>query len=683
MRLTIFSILQVFVSALISQTQVELPKVFSDHMFDKVGAGLRQQARAASYSVSLHDISLFTDDYKKMLRSAIAGQAIGNITYSSDLKFRVTGTVDMGNFIIENVTYQSQEDVYVTANIYRPKEEGVYPAVITTHGHWANGRRTEIVQTTAQLLALNGFVCLAVDAWGVGERASNPLQHEYHGSNLGASLMNVGNTLLGLQLVDNIRGVDLLSSLPYVDAQNIGATGASGGGNQAMWLAAMDERVKAVVPVVSVGTFESYVMNSNCACELLPNGLTFTEEDGVLGLIAPRALNILTAMNDANPSFTYAQMKRSFENAHKIYGSKDAEDNITYNLYNRGHGYWDEMQMEMLSFFTKHLKSNNGQDLINVSEVQLQSIDRLACYPKGKLDVQILTTEAFCKVKGAELKNQLLTSEKIDALAKKNELKKILSIDGKNKVKSVKRYPTDGAWERIIIETSSGRLIPILHKHPRSGVEYTIVACSKGKAFISVKDLEVLMSEEQGAILVDLWGIGESQSTEAQEIDGVLPAFHTLSRSSLWLGQPVIGRWVDELNIVIALVCENLDGIVVRIQSDKEVAIAALLRNVISDDNIELALNDLPNSYLFDNRQGVDYYNMSAHLPHILEWGDISLALALVQKGISISNLCTMSGREITNEELRKMGDEVTFLQQKMKIKESVIEINKNIITLK
>src|SRR5690606_8902254 len=77
-------------------------------------------------------------------------------------------------------------------------------------------------------------------------------QEEYHGGNLGASLFNIGETLMGMQLTDNVRALDFLCSLPMVDTQRIGVTGASGGGNQSMWLAALDERIKAVVPVVSV-----------------------------------------------------------------------------------------------------------------------------------------------------------------------------------------------------------------------------------------------------------------------------------------------------------------------------------------------------------------------------------------------------------------------------------------------
>src|SRR5690606_27507320 len=185
-------------------------------------------------------------------------------------------------------------------------------------------------QAIGHSLAKNGYVCLIMDAWGAGERTTEHEVHEYHGGNLGASMMNLGETLLGMQVTDNIRGVDLLSSLPYVDENNIGATGASGGGNQAMWLAALDERVKATVPVVSVGTFQSYILNSNCVCELLPRGLTFTEEAAVLGLIAPRALKIMSAFKDANLAFNPTQMFRSYHPLSTIYDDMEASDKLSY-----------------------------------------------------------------------------------------------------------------------------------------------------------------------------------------------------------------------------------------------------------------------------------------------------------------------------------------------------------------
>jgi hypothetical protein len=195
-----------------------------------------------------------------------------------------------------------------------------------------------------------------MDPWGAGERTTNFGEFEYHGGNLGASLMNIGRTLLGIQVSDNMRGVDYLASLPYVDSVNIGATGASGGGNQTMWLAAIDDRIKAAVPVVSVGTFESYVLGHNCICEVLVDGLTYTEASGVLGLMAPRALKMHNHKRESNPAFFPEEMLRTYKNAKPIFELHGARDKISYDLFDLTHGYFQENREGMIGWFDLHLK---------------------------------------------------------------------------------------------------------------------------------------------------------------------------------------------------------------------------------------------------------------------------------------------------------------------------------------
>ncbi len=228
--------------------------------------------------------------HRKKLRSELLQSSGVKINHSLPLDIHETGSIKMNGYTIKKIYFQTRPKVYATADLYVPDGKGIFPAIINMHGHWPNGKAGEMVQPRAHELALNGYVCLNIDAWGAGERTTIHGIDEYHGSNLGASLLNIGESLLGNQLTDNMRGVDLLCSLPYVDKNNIGATGASGGGNQTMWLSALDERIKASMPVVSVGTFQSYIMGSNCVCELMPEGLTYTEESGVLALTAPRSI---------------------------------------------------------------------------------------------------------------------------------------------------------------------------------------------------------------------------------------------------------------------------------------------------------------------------------------------------------------------------------------------------------
>src|SRR5262249_18073645 len=151
-----------------------------------------------------------------------------------------------------------------------------------------------------------------------GERYTRPAPGTYHGALYGSTLWPSGHTLLGMQAYDNRRAVDYLCSRPEVDRERIGITGASGGGNQSMNAAALDELIAAVVPVCSVGTYQAYLRAACCVCELLPGALRFTEEGDVLGLVAPRALMVVNATRDAF-QFSVEQARISLQRARAIY----------------------------------------------------------------------------------------------------------------------------------------------------------------------------------------------------------------------------------------------------------------------------------------------------------------------------------------------------------------------------
>src|SRR5688572_23120228 len=127
----------------------------------------------------------------------------------------------------------------------------------------------------------------------------------------GATLLPVGLPLSGLQVYENIRAVDYLQSRPEVDPQRIGITGASGGGNQTMYVGAFDERLRCVVPTCSVGTYQAYLSAACCMCEVVPGALRFTEEGDVLGLAADRGLMITSATKDAF-QFSVGEARKSF-----------------------------------------------------------------------------------------------------------------------------------------------------------------------------------------------------------------------------------------------------------------------------------------------------------------------------------------------------------------------------------
>ena len=77
------------------------------------------------------------------------------------------------------------------------------------------------------------------------------------------------------------------------------------------------------------------------------------------------------------------------------------------------------------------------------------------------------------------------------------------------------------------------------------------------------------------------------------------------------------------------------------------------------EENVDkIILRDAPISYLFDNRESIDFFSMGIHLPGFLNWGDVSLAAALSGKNVSFINPVTMSGQPIKAEKLKEYKTE-------------------------
>ena len=155
------------------------------------------------------------------------------------LNANVFGDVTRADYIVSKVYFESLPGFFVTGNLYRPIGDGPFPAILSPHGHWAYGRlensATASVPGRAINLARQGFVVFTYDM--IGYNDSWQLEHRSFG---GPREKLWGLSMAGLQLWNSIRGLDFLESLPYVQRDKIGATGASGGGTQVFLLAAVD-----------------------------------------------------------------------------------------------------------------------------------------------------------------------------------------------------------------------------------------------------------------------------------------------------------------------------------------------------------------------------------------------------------------------------------------------------------
>ena len=211
------------------------------------------------------------------------------------------------------------------------------------HGHWRGAKQDPVVQARCIGAAKLGFVVLCVDAFGAGERAVGTALGEYHGDMTAATLLPLGTPLSGLQVYENMRAVDYLQSRPEVNKDQIGITGASGGGNQTMYAGAWDKRFKCVVPVCSVGNYQAYLQAACCMCEVVPGALRFTEEWAVLALTAPRPLMVINATKDSF-QFSVTEAKKSLTRTAAVYKLLGKPDHLRHAIFESPHDYSKAMR---------------------------------------------------------------------------------------------------------------------------------------------------------------------------------------------------------------------------------------------------------------------------------------------------------------------------------------------------
>lgn len=214
-------------------------------------------------------------------------------------------------------------------------------------------------------------------------------------------------------------------------------------------------------------------------------------------------------------------------------------------------------------------------------------------------------------------------------------------------------YTPAGGWERMALETSDRKLIPLLYLAPlNQSFDYVIICSANGKNKIPLSLIDELKKKGSGIVIADLSGTGELTSAKSASFDN-LARLHTLSRAELWLGKTILGEWVTELDLVTQFLKSRYKAEKVNIDGSREAGLAGLFYAALGGKVESVTLREAPVSYLFDKRESVDFFSMGIHLPGFLNWGDVSLASALSGKNIIFIIPVTMSGTPLGEERLK------------------------------
>lgn len=314
----------------------------------------------------------------------------------TDLRPVITGKTEHDEFTVERLHFQSRPGLYVTGNLYLPKNlDKPAPTILYVCGH-AVVKKDGVsfgnkagYQHHGAWFARNGYVCLTIDTLQLGE-----IEGLHHGTYRDGMWWwnSRGYTPAGVEAWDCVRALDYLETRPEVDKERIGVTGRSGGGAYSWWIAALDERIKVAVPVAGITDLENHVVDGtvegHCDCMFMVNTYRWDYAQ-VAALVAPRPL--LISNTDKDGIFPLEGVVRVHEKVRRIYKLYGAEKNLGLQITEGPHKDTQELHIHAFRWFNRWFK-NDVESHVTIPALKLFEPEQLKVFstlPSDQLNTKI------------------------------------------------------------------------------------------------------------------------------------------------------------------------------------------------------------------------------------------------------------------------------------------------------
>jgi dienelactone hydrolase len=310
-----------------------------------------------------------TDDWLKRRASIVSAmeQIMGPLPGAAKrcpLDMKVEEDVDCGSYTRMLISYASEPGGRVPAYLLVPKDalagKRKAKAILCLHPTEASIGFKVVVglggkphRDYARELAERGFVTLA---------PSYPLLANYQPDI--AALGYESGTMKAIW--DNIRGIDLLESLPYVKADGFGVIGHSLGGHNSVFTAVFDARIKVIVSSSGLDSFSDYFGGDPkrwragqgwCQTRYMPKLAAYAgrlseipfDFPELVGALAPRVCFISAPLKDAN--FSWQSVDRVAAAARQIYALYGKPNNLLVEHPDSEHDFPDAMREKAYKLF--------------------------------------------------------------------------------------------------------------------------------------------------------------------------------------------------------------------------------------------------------------------------------------------------------------------------------------------
>jgi sugar phosphate isomerase/epimerase len=272
-------------------------------------------------------------------------------------------TRKMEGYTIENLAIEILPGVWVNGSLYKPgKYKGKIPVILHPQGHWDKHRYRADAQYTSAAIAKMGGMLFNYDMFAWGESLLQ-FNFEDHRRSLAMTL----------QTLASIRILDYLLAQKDADTSRVAIVGGSGGGTHAVFMTALDKRIKVSAPVVNLSSY----FYGGCPCESGTDVHSCggrTDNVEIAAMVAPRPQLVVSDGGD----WTDRMPEHDFPYLQKIYNWYGKNDNlVNVHLPNDKHDFGFNKRKAVYTFFAKHLhlnlkaiQNNNGNIVDTIIAVE-------------------------------------------------------------------------------------------------------------------------------------------------------------------------------------------------------------------------------------------------------------------------------------------------------------------------
>jgi cephalosporin-C deacetylase-like acetyl esterase len=546
----------------------EIRKMLPSYLKSSAERMLAERQRQIDQLSTLEDVAKRKADFRQRLLSYLGG-----LPERTPLNARVVGVLEREAYRIEKVVFESQPRFYVTANLYLPKTgRPPYPAILYPLGHERGAKANPVWQQMLGSLASKGFVALAWDPIGQGERVQfydEDLQESKVGNSttehteVGIQCLLVGDHMARYTIWDGMRALDYLLSRTEVDPTRVGITGNSGGGTHTAYLAALDDRIHVAAPSCYITSW--HLMLQTIGPQDAEQAFPFWLQDGFdypdfLYAFAPKPYLILSAIRDF---FPISGARQTYAEAERAYSAMGAKEKLGMFEADDGHGYSKPRRLAAYRWLSRWLKG--VEDNEPEREIEPVPAEDLWCTPTG----QVSTSRGGETVFSLNKKRweQLKAKGNLPLEEVRRRVRKMSGFEPTPAPLQVRSYGTIARpayhIEKLVYDSEPGIMIPALLFVPeqaKSKKPAILYVDGSGKS-AAASDAEQLVKSGFVVLAIDARGCGETKvSTEidSDEFDRYFGDYNN-AMTALLIGKTLVGMRARDITRGIDLLVARSD----------------------------------------------------------------------------------------------------------------------------